>query len=240
MAKYRPIQTCFWEDTKVLDEMDYIDRYFYLYLLTNPHVNQCGCYEISVTQIANESGIEKKEIARLLERFEKELKVIIQCPQTKEILLVNFYKYNWTTSPKVKTCIENEISNIKSDNLIGYIKGIFKKVYPIDTRSQEKEKEKEKEKETKKEKKEVKEKENATSVANTPSIFDFPSILDFGEQIGADEEYCQKFFDYYSGKRKKWASDEEWQNKFKDWYEEDFGGDEGTQLIKVGEGAFKI
>lgn len=95
-------------------------------------------------------------------------------------------------------------------------------------------------KENKIKEEEVKEEENATRVATTHPIFDFPSILDFGKQMGADEDYCQKFFDYYSGKRKKWASDEEWQNKFKDWYEEDFGGDEGTQLIKVGEGAFKI
>ena len=42
MAKYRPIQTCFWEDTKVLDEMDYIDRYFYLYLLTNESILELG------------------------------------------------------------------------------------------------------------------------------------------------------------------------------------------------------
>ena len=147
MAVYRFIHTCFWEDTKVLDEMDYIDKYFYLYLLTNPHVNQCGCYEISINQIKNESGIEKNDIIRLLEKFENELKLIKICKDTKEILIINFYKYNWTSSPKVKSCIENEISKIKSQNLAEYITKIFQKKYPMDTLSIPKRKEKEKEKE---------------------------------------------------------------------------------------------
>ena len=238
MAKYRPIQTCFWEDTKVLDEMDCMDRYFYLYLLTNPHVNQCGCYEISVTQIANESGIEKKEVLKLLDRFENELKVIKQCPKTKEILLVNFYKYNWTTSPKVKTCIEKEISMIKSQDLKGYIYPILKKIYPMDTASQEKEKEKEKEKQ--KEKKEEKEERKKATAFTSSPIFDFSLVLDYGLSKGTDESYCQKFFDYYSKKKKKWEDEKEWKEKFDDWYKEDYGEEKETKLIKMGEGSFRI
>ena len=208
MAIYRQVHTCFWSDTKILDEMNYTERYFYLYLLTNPHVNQSGCYEISITQIINESGISRKEINNLLDKFENTFKLIKYCNETKELLIINFYKYNWTSSPKVKICIQNEISKIKSNDLIGYIRGIFNKIYPMQTGSQEKEKEKEKEKENKKENK----KENINNINNnininkserdqsfTPTasptlaeIYNYACSLDIN-----DKDYCEKFYNHY-------------------------------------------
>ena len=44
MAIYRNVQTSFWEDTKVLDIMTPEDRYFMLYILTNPHTSQIDYY----------------------------------------------------------------------------------------------------------------------------------------------------------------------------------------------------
>ena len=183
MAVYRYIQTCFWEDTKILDDMNCMDRYFYLYLLTNPHVNQCGCYEISTTQMANESGIEKKEIMNLLKKFEDDLKLIKVCYETKEILIINFYKYNWTSSPKVKACIENEIIKIKSTELTEIIEKIYYKKYPMDTLSigyrKEKEKEKEKEKDI-----------LSSKLDQTPSIFS--EIISCFNKVGIKEESFKK------------------------------------------------
>ena len=225
MAIYRQIHTCFWSDTKILDEMNYTERYFYLYLLTNPHVNQSGCYEISITQIINESGISRKEINNLLDKFENTFKLIKYCNETKELLIMNFYKYNWTSSPKVKICIQNEISKIKSNDLIGYIRGIFNKIYPMQTGSQEKEKEKEKEKKE--------EEENAN--ASTPPIFDFQSILDYGLEKGADETYCKKFYEYYKKKNL-----EDWKLKFDEWIKKDGIEKNIYELKKVGEGVFKL
>ena len=48
MAIYRNVQTSFWTDVKIADDFNPEDRYFYLYLFTNPHTNLCGCYEVSV------------------------------------------------------------------------------------------------------------------------------------------------------------------------------------------------
>ena len=53
MASYRNISMDFWTDSKVVDDFTPEDRYIYLYCMTNPHTNLCGCYEVSIKQIAN-------------------------------------------------------------------------------------------------------------------------------------------------------------------------------------------
>ena len=55
MAIYRSIQMSFWTDSKVVDEFTPEDRYFYLYLFTNPHTNLAGCYELSLKQASVET-----------------------------------------------------------------------------------------------------------------------------------------------------------------------------------------
>ena len=52
MAKGRLVSTSFWTDSKIVDDFLPEDKYLYLYCLTNPHTNLCGCYEVSVKQIA--------------------------------------------------------------------------------------------------------------------------------------------------------------------------------------------
>ncbi|WP_231597694.1 hypothetical protein [Bacillus sp. SA1-12] len=47
MAKYRMVRTEFWRDSIALDEMTPEDKYFYLYLLTNPKTTQIGIYRIT-------------------------------------------------------------------------------------------------------------------------------------------------------------------------------------------------
>ena len=50
MAKYRQLHTTFWNDSLILD-LTPEQKYFYIYLLTNPNVTQCGIYEISIKQM---------------------------------------------------------------------------------------------------------------------------------------------------------------------------------------------
>ena len=52
MASYRSVYTTFWTDTKVSDDFTPEDKYFMLYCLTNNYTNLCGCYEISIKQMA--------------------------------------------------------------------------------------------------------------------------------------------------------------------------------------------
>ena len=69
MASYRNISMDFWTDSKVVDDFTPEDRYIYLYCMTNPHTNLCGCYEVSIKQIANETGYNNDTVERLLKRL---------------------------------------------------------------------------------------------------------------------------------------------------------------------------
>ena len=121
MAIYRNVQLSFWTDNKILDDFTPEDKYFYLYLLTNPHTNICGCYEISYKSMSDDTGYNKETIIRLLERFDKVHGVIKFSPSTKEVLVLNWYKYNWSKSEKVLAGVRNVAKYIKNENFKKYI-----------------------------------------------------------------------------------------------------------------------
>ena len=125
MAIYRSIQMTFWTDTKVSDDFTPEDKYFYLYLFTNPHTNLCVCYEISKKLISWETGYSIDTIIRLIERFEKVHKVIRFNTETKEILIINWHKYNWTDSEKVRKPLWKEIESIKCTEFKEFLEGVF-------------------------------------------------------------------------------------------------------------------
>ena len=121
MAIYRNVQLSFWTDNKVEDDFTPEDKYFYLYLLTNPQTNICGCYEISYNQIMNQTGYSKDTINRLFERFDKVHNVIRFNSSTKEILVLRWYKYNWSKSAKVLTGVELVAKHIKCEEFKKYV-----------------------------------------------------------------------------------------------------------------------
>ncbi len=121
MAIYRNVQLSFWTDNKVEDDFTPEDKYFYIYLLTNPQTNICGCYEVSYSQMTRQTGYNKETIDRLFDRFENVHKVIKYNRNTKEILLINWYKYNWSKSEKTLVGIENVAKHIKSDDFRKYV-----------------------------------------------------------------------------------------------------------------------
>ena len=129
MAVYRNIQISFWTDAKVADEFTPEDKYFYLYLFTNPHTNLCGCYEISKKQVSWETGYSIDTVDRLIDRFVRIHKVIAFSKETKELLLLNWHKYNWTSSDKFRKPLLKEIESIKC----GEFKDYLIKIYDGDT-----------------------------------------------------------------------------------------------------------
>lgn len=156
MARYRQIETRFWSDSKVIDDMTPEDRYFYLYLLTNEKSNQVGCYEISKNQICRDTGYDKERIEKLIKRFEEDLDLIIYDENTKEIFIKNWYKYNWLKSNKTLTCVIQGVSEIKSEKIMPHISPLLQNYLQNmpHTSNKEKEEEKEKEKEESLEKEE--------------------------------------------------------------------------------------
>lgn len=141
MALCRNIHTSFWTDTKVADDFTAEDKYFMLYCLTNPYTNIIGCYEVSIRQIANDLGYSRDSVESLLKRFAEHHNIIEYDTTTKELWVKNWYKYNWTSSPKLDPHILNAIKNIKSDKFRDEIIVLYNSrdtvsipyQYPIDT-----------------------------------------------------------------------------------------------------------
>ena len=125
MALYRNIHLSFWQDTKVTDDFTPEDRYFYLYLLTNPHTNLCGCYEISVKQMANEMGYDVKKVNKLIDRFSSFHNLIRYSQTVRELLIFHWSKYNWTSSEKFRKPLLQEIQNVKTDSFREYLSKLF-------------------------------------------------------------------------------------------------------------------
>lgn len=121
MALYRTVALAFWTDTKVIDNFTAEDRYFYLYLFTNPHTNLCGCYEVSVKQMAAELAFDVSAIMPLINRFQTIHNVIRYSPNTKEILILNWHKYNWTSSEKFRKPMLKEIALVKEPKFKAYL-----------------------------------------------------------------------------------------------------------------------
>lgn len=124
MAIYRTIQMSFWTDAKVVDNFTPEDKYFYLYLMTNPHTNLSGCYEVSLKQISDETGYTKETVERLIERMEVTHNVIRYSKNTKEILILNWSKYNWTTSNDFLRSLNKTICAIKDADFKAYLEEI--------------------------------------------------------------------------------------------------------------------
>ena len=92
-----------------------------MYLLTNPHTNLCGCYEISTKQMIRETGYNEDTVKALLNRMENVHGVIKYDPETKEVLIKKWGRYNWANSPKTKLGAKKVAETIKSDAFREYV-----------------------------------------------------------------------------------------------------------------------
>src|SRR5690606_31192600 len=132
MAKYRQIHVEFWQDSFVLD-LTPEEKYFYLYLMTNNKTTQCGIYELPKRVIEMHTGYNRETVEKLLQRFIDYGKVAYE-DHTKEIMMVNWAKYNFINSPKVKKCIEKELMDVKHKPFVNdYLSNLKEYGYRIDT-----------------------------------------------------------------------------------------------------------
>jgi DnaD/phage-associated family protein len=162
LAKYRHVHVEFWQDPKVLEEMTPEDKYFYLYLLTNPNTTQIGVYQITKKQMAFDLGYSTESITSLLERFINVHKLVKYNDKTRELAIINWGKYNLNKAGKpVLDCISKELKEVKDKTLLWEImnhipndtvteqfsRHVYDTSHDTSTTRGQKEKEKEKEKE---------------------------------------------------------------------------------------------
>lgn len=125
MANCRYISTSFWTDTKVVDDFTPEDRYVYLYCMTNPHTTVSGCYEISIKQIASETGYSMDAVTKILQRLDETHKVLRYSSATKELILLKWYRYNWTSSPKINQSLLESIRRVKNTGFREYLAACY-------------------------------------------------------------------------------------------------------------------
>ena len=118
----RIVSTGFWEDKKVTDEFSVEDRYFMLYLLTNPHTTQLGIYELSISTMSNETGYNRDVVKVLLDRFQNKYDVIRYSFVTGEIAIKNYLKHSIIKGGKpVYDCLLKEAKMVDDRSLLSYI-----------------------------------------------------------------------------------------------------------------------
>jgi hypothetical protein len=190
MAIFRKVHTSIWSDS-FFSNLDKDRKLFYLYLLTNDKTRQCGIYEITKKHISYDTGYSIDTVSKQLEYFIKSGKIRYN-ESTNELAIGNWLKYNSSTSPKVKTCIDKEFLHVKDTVLIEYVKS-------MDTRSQEEQEEEQEEEKNKIEGRKLK-------FALT--------IKPFAEKYGKD--MCNAFYKYWtepnkSGTKFRQESEKNWE-----------------------------
>jgi hypothetical protein len=110
MAKYRVVNTRFWDDTYVA-ELSPHEKLVFLYLLTNALTTIGGVYELSLKRASFDVGLHLRDLKRIFERFEGDGKIV---RKENWIGIVNFVQHQ-SLNPKVKRGIEIEHEKAPAD-----------------------------------------------------------------------------------------------------------------------------
>lgn len=122
LAVKRVVDTDFWNDSKVSDIFSAEDKYFMLYLLTNPHTTQLGIYELPISKAANELGYSKDVVRVLIDRFENKYDLIKYNEITNELAIKNFLRHSIVKGGKpVMDCLLKEEKKVKDKSLLLYV-----------------------------------------------------------------------------------------------------------------------
>lgn len=128
MAKFRMVRTEFWTNPIAVEEMSPEDRYFYLYLQTNPQTTQIGIYKITKKQMAFDLGYSLESVHALMDRFIEHHKLIRYNPETREIALKNWGKENFDKGGKpFMDCLLSELKEVEDRSLIFYVSELIQK-----------------------------------------------------------------------------------------------------------------
>jgi DnaD/phage-associated family protein len=85
--------------------------------MTNSKTSQCGIYELPKQIIVTETGYNRETIDKLLARF-CEYNKIVYCEETKEIMIINWIKFNEPNNVNAIKCVNKELSKVKNTKFI--------------------------------------------------------------------------------------------------------------------------
>lgn len=105
MAKFRLINTKFWDDTYIA-ELSSNEKLLYLYFISNPLTTVAGIYEITLKRIQFDTGLKSETLKKIINKFHKNKKVFFE---KGWIFVVNFAK-NQRANESMKIGIERELA----------------------------------------------------------------------------------------------------------------------------------
>lgn len=108
MALYRQIHTHIWKDEWFLD-LDAEEKLLFIYLFSNELSSVAGIYKIPLKVITFETGLDKAFVTKTLAKFGKAGKAYYE---DGIAWVVNLRKYNESSSSKVQTRIDTDLSMI--------------------------------------------------------------------------------------------------------------------------------
>ncbi len=111
------IDTKIWSDSWVR-KLNALDRYLFIYLLTNDKCSYCGIYELPISMMAFESGIDERDLEKsMLPRLEPKIFY-----HENWVNIVNFRKFHVSgDSDKSQKGYENALSQVPS-HILQYFK----------------------------------------------------------------------------------------------------------------------
>ena len=117
-GKFCIVRPTFWSDD-LIEKFDNDEKFFFLYLLTNPECKQAGIFRLPVRTIIFhlETWTEEK-VKATLDKFEK-LNRIIYNHDTQEIAILNYLKHSVIAGGKpIADCVDRDLSLVKDTALI--------------------------------------------------------------------------------------------------------------------------
>lgn len=121
MGIKRIVDTGFWTDPGT-EDFTPEDKYFMVYILTNPFTTQLGIYGLSIKNAAFQLGYSKEAVSNLLDRFENTYGIIIYSKETKEIAIKNFLRHSIVKGgAPVRDCLIAEMKKVKNKDLIASV-----------------------------------------------------------------------------------------------------------------------
>lgn len=121
--RYTPIRSDIWIDEEV-EQLSPEGKLLYVYLLTNPYSNLAGYYQIIPRHIASDLKIEEEKILPILLDQKKLWKYD---PDTRQILIPSYLKYNKVGGEKQIKALNSQIKGLSKCELLKYfLHGVVK------------------------------------------------------------------------------------------------------------------
>ena len=117
MAKNRFINTRFWNDGFIA-ALQPLDRYLFLYFLTNQYTNIAGIYELPLRTVIHETGLTEEHVRRGIERFKEKIQYI-----DGWVYILNFQRHQNQRSHLVQKGIAAEMEAVPA-HVLEKVKGL--------------------------------------------------------------------------------------------------------------------